>query len=215
MVQKSRFILLPAIMFASLFSFGQKGVLPKLQVGIRVGANYANFRGLQNSNILENTNSTFIMAGVFAQVRILKKFGLRAELLSNPKGALVNYIDDNNIKVEAIRRLNYIDASLSLLYNFKVLKVVGFYAFGGYQYESLNSVKDAIQKPYTANNTITSNFAEDAHSIIAGLGLRIGISKINITPEIRYLYGLTDIATTNIETKNQVITASIGVSFSL
>lgn len=215
MRQFFRLTLLLVIIFFAFTAKGQKNVIPKFQAGVRVGANYADFRGLENSAIETHTENTFIMLGGFAQVRIFKKFGLRAEILSNPKGALVNYFDGNNIKVEAIRRLNYADATLSLAYNFKVLKFFGFYAFGGYGYESLISVKDAIQKPYTDTRTLTDNFREDAHSIISGLGLRMRISNINILPEIRYLHGLTDIVKTNVETKNQVITASLGISITL
>lgn len=215
MKQQLKFSLLPIIMLTAFAVYGQKSILPKFQVGIRAGANYADFRGLENSALEAHTENTFIMVGAYAQVRIFKKLGLRAEILSNPKGALVNYFDGNNVKVEAIRKLNYTDATLSLMYNFKVLKFFGFYAFGGYGYESLISAKDNIKKPYTANNTITSNYAENAHSVITGLGLRMHISNINITPEIRYLHGLTDIVKTNVETKNQVITASLGISFTL
>lgn len=215
MIQRSRFILLPAIMLLSLLSFGQKNKLPKTQAGIRVGANYANFRALQNSSILEHQNNTFIMVGAFAQVRIFKKFGLRAEILSNPKGALINYYDGNNVKVEAVRKLNYTDASISVMYNFRALKVFGLYAFAGYGYESLSSAKDAIQAPYTSTKTITSNFEKNAQSIIGGLGLRIRIGDINVLPEIRYLHGLTDVVKTNISTKNRVITASVGISYTL
>lgn len=215
MIQRSRFILLPAIMLLSLLSFGQLNRVPKTQVGIRVGANYANFGALQNSSILEHQRNTFIMVGAFAQVRILKKFGLRAEILSNPKGALVNYYDGNNVQVEAVRKLNYTDASISLLYNFKVLKVIGLYAFGGYGYESLSSAKDAIQSPYTSTKTVTSNFEENAQSIIGGLGLRVRLGSINVMPEIRYLHGVTDIVKSNITTKNRVITASVGISYTL
>lgn len=215
MIQRSRFILLPAIMLLSLFSFGQGKKLPKTQVGIRVGANYANFRALQNSNILEHQRNTFIMVGAFAQVRVLKKFGIRAEILSNPKGALVNYYDGNNVEVEAVRKLNYTDANISLIYNFRVLKVIGLYAFGGYGYESLSSAKDAIQAPYTSTRTVTSNFEKNAQSIIGGLGLRIRFGNINVLPEVRYLHGLTDVVKTNITTKNRVITASVGISYTL
>lgn len=215
MIQRSRFILLPTIMLLSLFSFGQKGKLPKTQAGIRIGANYANFRALQNSSILEHQNNTFIMVGAFAQVRIFKKFGLRAEIMSNPKGALINYYDGNNVEVEAVRKLNYTDAAISLVYNFKVLRVIGLYAFGGYGYESLSSAKDAIQTPYTDTRTVTANFEKNAQSIIGGLGLRIRFDNINIMPEIRYLHGLTDVVKTNITTKNRVITASVGISYTL
>lgn len=215
MTQRSRFILLPAIMLLSLFSFGQGKNLPKMQAGIRAGANFANFRALQNSSILEHQNNTFIMVGAFAQVRIFKKFGLRAEIMSNPKGALVNYYDGNNVQVEAVQKLNYTDAAVSLVYNFRVLKVIGLYAFGGYGYESLTSAKNAIQTPYTSTQTVTDNFEKNAHSIIAGLGIRIRIDNINIMPEIRYLHGLTDVVKTNITTKNRVITASVGISYTL
>ncbi len=215
MTQRSRFILLPAIMLLSLFSFGQGKNLPKMQAGIRAGANFANFRALQNSSILEHQNNTFIMVGAFAQVRIFKKFGLRAEIMSNPKGALVNYYDGNNVQVEAVQKLNYTDAAVSLVYNFRVLKVIGLYAFGGYGYESLTSAKNAIQTPYTSTQTVTDNFEKNAQSIIAGLGIRIRIDNINIMPEIRYLHGLTDVVKTNITTKNRVITASVGISYTL
>jgi len=215
MIKKLKITLLAILFLLPVFTFAQGSASPKVQVGIRAGANFASFKGLQNSDILEERNNTFIMVGAFAQVRILKTFGLRAEILANPKGALVNYYDGQNVKVEAIRKLNYADATVSILYNFKVLKLIGFYAFGGYGYETLTSAKDNIKKPYTAKNTITSNYANNAHSVIAGLGLRAHISNINITPEIRYVHGLTDIAKTNAETKNQVITASLGISLTL
>lgn len=213
MTKKLRLIILPIAILTTVLAYGQIG--PKFQAGIRGGANFANFRALQSSAIQTHTSNTFIMVGAFAQVRILKKFGLRAEILSNPKGALVNYFDGNNIKVEAIRKLNYADATFSVMYNFKVLRYLGLYAFGGYGYESLLSVKDAIQKPYTDTKTLTENFSEDAHSALLGFGIRMHISNINITPEIRYLHGLTDVVKTNVETKNQVITASLGISLTL
>ncbi len=211
----SRFIFLTIILFLSHFSFGQKNHIPKVQVGVRAGANYANFRSLKNSDILNEKENTFIMVGAFAQIRILKKFGLRAEILSNPKGALINYFDGNNVKVEAIRKLSSTDATLSLMYNFNVLKFFGFYAFGGYAYENLNKVRDDIQQPYSGNRDITQSYVDEAHSIIGGLGLRMHLGNINILPEIRYLHGLTDVVNTNVQTKNQVITASLGISFTL
>lgn len=216
MLQKSRFILLPAIMLLSLFAFGQEAnTIPQFQIGVRAGANYANFRALKNSDILNNKENTFIMVGGFAQVRILKKLGLRAEILSNPKGSLINYYDSGNVKVEAVRKLQSTDATLSLIYNFKLLGAVGMYAFGGYTYESFTSVKDDIQEPYNSSRDVTNSFVDNAHSIIGGLGIRIRIGSVNILPEIRYQHGLTDIVKTNVETKNQVVTGSIGISFTL
>lgn len=215
MSQSSRFILLPAIMLLSLVCFGQKNTTPKLQAGVRVGYNYADFTSLQNSTLLSHQENKFIMVGAFAQVRVFKKFGLRAEILSNPKGALVNYYDGNNVQVEAVRKLNYTDVTFSAIYNFRVLKLIGLYAFAGYGYESLNSAKDAIKSPYTSTKTVTANFEKNAQSLIGGLGLRMRLGKISILPEFRYLYGLTDVINTNVQTKNRVITASVGLSYAL
>lgn len=202
------------LLFFTLIANAQKG-LPKFQAGIRFGYNYANFADLKNSDLLTIDKNRFVMAGAFAQVRVLKKFGLRAELLYNPQGALVNYYDSNNVKVEAIRKLNYTDITLSAVYNFKVLKLLGFYAFAGYNYGSLSSVKDAIQQPYTNTKTVTDRFEKNSSGIIGGLGLRMHISNINILPEVRYLYGLSDVEKSSGIAKNRVFTASVGISVSL
>jgi hypothetical protein len=195
----------------------QKGMLlPKVQAGIRVGVNYSDFRKLQNAtNILDHKENTFLMVGAFAQVKIFKKFGLRAEILSNPKGALVNYYDGNNVSVEAIRKIQYADATISLMYNFRVLKFLGMYAFGGYSYESLTTAKDLVQTPYTNTKDISNNFKSNASSILVGVGMRFHISHIYFSPEIRYLHGITDISNSNIVTKNRVITPSLGIAMLL
>lgn len=202
------------LLFFSLIANAQKE-LPKFQVGVRGGYNFANFSELKNSDLLAIDKERFVMAGFFGQVRLFKKFGLRAEVLYNPKGALVNYYDSSNVKVEAIRKLTYTDINLSVVYNFKVLRVIGCYAFAGYNYESLASVKDAIQKPYTSTQTVTDRFEKNASSIAAGLGLRIRISNINILPEVRYLYGITDVEKNNASAKNKVVTGSLGISVTL
>ncbi|MGV3596573.1 MAG: porin family protein [Bacteroidota bacterium] len=202
------------LLFFTLIANAQK-VLPKFQAGVRFGYNYASFSELKNSDLLTIDRNRFVMAGAFAQVRVLKKFGLRAELLYNPQGALVNYYDSNNVKVEAIRKLNYTDITLSAIYNFRVLKLVGVYAFAGYNYSSLSSVKDAIQQPYTNTQTITDRFEKNSSGLIGGLGIRMRISNINILPEVRYLYGLSDVEKSSGIAKNRVFTASLGVSVTL
>lgn len=207
--------LFSVLFFTSQLVWAQVEGLPQFEVGVRAGANYSSFRALENSDILNNKESTFIMVGGFAQVRFLKKFGLRAEILSNPKGALVNYYDSGKVQVEAVRKLSSTDATLSLSYNFTLLKVIGVYAFGGYSYENLNFVRDEVQKPTTEKRDLTNSFREEAHSVIGGLGLRIRVGDFSILPEIRYLHGLTDLVKSNVKTKNQVITASLGISLAL
>lgn len=214
-MQKSHFFWLAACLLVSITLTAQKGLLPKLQVGLRAGANYADFRALNNSHVLKQKENTFVMVGAFAQLRVLKKFALRAEVLSNPKGALVNYYDGNNVNVEALRRLEYTDVTLSAIYNFKLLKVIGIYAFGGYQYETLIAATDAINSPYIQNETITQKFERNAESIIGGFGVRIRIRDFSIMPEIRYVHGLTDIMPDNTVTRNRVFTASLGVGLKL
>jgi hypothetical protein len=218
LTMRNLLLLFSVILSCSVFAQQKGMLLPKVQAGIRIGANYSNFRTLQNAaNISDHKENTFLMAGAFAQVRIFKKFGLRAEILSNPKGALINYYDGNNISVEAIRKIQYADATISLMYNFRVLKFLGMYAFGGYSYESLTAAKDVIQKPYTSTQDISNRFSNNASSIIGGLGLRFHISHIYFSPEIRYLYGLTNISNGNGNTvaKNRVITPSLGIAMLL
>lgn len=208
----NRFLLLAAFFMAALYANGQKAL--QFQLGARVGANYANFHALRNSNILNHKNNTFIMAGLYGELRILNTVGLRAEVLSNPKGSLINYYDtNNNVNVEAIRRLNYTDVTLSAAVYFNLFKVLNFYAFGGYSFESLGKAQDAVQNAGGTTKTITNEFERNANSIIGGLGLELRLGSIAISPEIRYAHGLTDVMKTNIETKNKVWTASVGLGY--
>jgi len=207
----NRFLLLAAFFVAALSAEGQN---LEFQMGARVGSNYANFHALRNSNILNHKNSTFIMAGIYAELRILSTVGIRAELLSNPKGSLINYYDtNNNVNVEAIRKLNYTDVTLSAAYYFNMFKVLNLYLFAGYSFESLSKAQDAVQGANGSTHTITNSFQTNANSIIGGLGLELRLGSISITPEIRYAHGLTDVMKTNIETKNKVWTASVGVGY--
>lgn len=214
-MQKIRFFWLTASLLVSITLGAQKGLLPKVQVGLRAGANYSDFRALHNSDVLKQKENTFVMVGAFAQLRVLKKFALRAELLSNPKGALVNYYDGNNVNVQALRRLEYTDLTLSAIVNFKVFGLIPVYAFGGYEYETLVAATDAINSPYINIETITKKFERNAESIIGGLGLRFRIREVTITPEIRYVHGLTDIMADYTVTRTRVFTASLGLGLKL
>lgn len=197
------------------FCAGAQSLSPKVQVGIRAGINFADFRSLQNSNFKSHKDVNLVMAGGFAQVRLFKKFGLRAEVLYNPKGSLVSYYDSvKGGNTEAVTTLRYTDITLSAIYNFRVVGFIPMYAFAGYGYENLVF----LNKPVTSTSNMqitTKDFAKNASNIVAGLGIRISIKKINILPEIRYLYGLTDVNTTNVVTRNKAVTISLGISKTL
>ena len=176
-------ILITALLFA--ISFSAQAQL--LQIGAKVGLNYANFSGTD----IQTDAITSYNAGLIAEIKLLDKFAIQPELLYTTQGA--SYKDGiNEIKNE----LGYIAIPVLA----KIYLSKSFSLELGPQASFLLSEKNN----FDANDSNTFDFAVDA-------GLSFKITK-NIFVQGRYVLGLTEVSP-NADAKNSVLQFSAGLMF--
>jgi len=158
-----------------------------LQIGAKVGLNYANYSGTS----IQTDALTSYHAGLIAEVKLLDKFAIQPELLYTTQGASYK-VGINEIKNE----LGYIAIPvLAKLYLSK-----SFSLELGPQASFLLSEKNK----FDANDANTFDFAVDF-----GLGFKVTKS---IFIQGRYVLGLTEVAQ-DAKAKNAVLQLSTGLMF--
>ncbi|MBX9808496.1 MAG: PorT family protein [Flavobacteriaceae bacterium] len=176
-------ILITALLF--IMSFSTQAQL--LQIGAKVGLNYANFSGTD----IQTDAITSYHAGLIAEIKLLDKFAIQPELLYTTQGA--SYKDGiNEIKNE----LGYIAIPILA----KIYLSKSFSLELGPQASFLLNEKNK----FDAKDPNTFDFAIDA-------GLSFKITK-SIFMQGRYVLGLTE-ATKDAQTKNSVLQFSAGLMF--
>jgi hypothetical protein len=158
-----------------------------LQIGAKVGLNYANYSGTS----IQTDALTSYHAGLIAEVKLLDKFAIQPELLYTTQGASYK-VGINEIKNE----LGYIAIPvLAKLYLSK-----SFSLELGPQASFLLSEKNK----FDANDANTFDFAVDF-----GLGFKVTKS---IFIQGRYVLGLTEVSQ-DAKAKNAVLQLSAGIMF--
>lgn len=176
-------ILITALLL--MLSFSTQAQL--LQIGAKVGLNYANFSG----TAIQTNAITSYHAGLIAEIKLLDKFAIQPELLYTTQGATYKTVlgDVKNelgyIAIPVLAKI-YLSKSLSLEL--------------GPQASFLLSEKNK----FNASDSKTFDFAVDA-----GLGFKL---TKNIFIEGRYVLGLTEVST-NAQSKNSVLQVSAGFMF--
>jgi opacity protein-like surface antigen len=158
-----------------------------LQIGAKVGLNYANFSGTD----IQTDAITSYHAGLIAEIKLLDKFAIQPELLYTTQGASYE-----NAGKEFKNELGYIAIPVLA----KIYLSKSFSLELGPQASFLLSKKNN----FDASDPNTFDFAVDA-------GLSFKITK-NIFIQGRYVLGLTEISP-NADAKNSVLQLSAGLLF--
>lgn len=158
-----------------------------LQIGAKVGLNYANFSGTD----IQTDAITSYHAGLIAEIKLLDKFAIQPELLYSTQGASYD-----NAGEEFKNELGYIAIPVLA----KIYLSKSFSLELGPQASFLLSEKNN----FNANDANTFDFAVDA-------GLSFKITK-NIFVQGRYILGLTEVSS-NADAKNSVLQFSAGLMF--
>jgi opacity protein-like surface antigen len=158
-----------------------------LQIGAKVGLNYANFSGTD----IQTDAITSYHAGLIAEIKLLEKFAIQPELLYSTQGASYD-----NAGEEFKNELGYIAIPLLA----KVYLSKSFSLELGPQASFLLSERNN----FDVNDANTFDFAVDA-------GLSFKVTK-NIFLQGRYVLGLTEISS-NADAKNSVLQFSAGLMF--
>ena len=176
-------IMVTALVFA--LSFNAQAQF--LQIGVKAGLNYANFRGAS----VQTDAITSYHAGLVAEVKLLEKFAIQPELLYTTQGATYNTVL-GDVKNE----LGYIAIPVLA----KIYLSKSFSLELGPQASFLLSEKNN----FDVADPNTFEFAVDA-----GLGFKI---TKNIFVQGRYVLGLTEVSP-NADAKNSVLQLSAGLMF--
>ncbi|MBF6652259.1 PorT family protein [Flavobacterium columnare] len=155
-------------------------------LGLKMGANYANFK----STTLQTKALTSYHAGLIAQIKVLEGFSLQPELLYSTQGATYDYAFQ-----EFKSELGYV--SLPLMAKIDLGKTLSLEL--GSQFSWLASKKVNWQ-----TDVKTLDFSANA-----GLGVKL-TDRLFI--QGRYVLGLTEIGK-NVDIKNSVGQLSLGVLF--
>jgi hypothetical protein len=183
-------ILVTAFLF--VMSFNAEAQL--LQIGAKVGLNYANATGTGitvNGTNYKSDAITSYHAGLVAEIKLLEKFAIQPELIYTTQGASYK-VGINEIKNE----LGYIAIPVLA----KIYLSKSFSLELGPQASFLLSEK----KAFNVNDSNTFDFAIDA-----GLGFKITKS---IFVQGRYVLGLTEVSQ-DAKAKNSVLQFSAGLMF--
>ncbi|SHG43433.1 Outer membrane protein beta-barrel domain-containing protein [Flavobacterium fluvii] len=180
---RNKTFLITALLF--VLSFNTQAQL--LQIGAKVGLNYANFTGSE----IQSDAITSYHAGLIAEIKLMDKFAIQPELLYTTQGASYDRAGQ-----EFKNELGYIAIPVLA----KIYLSKSFSLELGPQASFLLSEKN----DFDVNNSNTFDFAVDA-------GLSFKITK-NIFLQGRYVLGLTEVSTTA-ETKNSVLQFSAGLMF--
>ena len=172
---------------ALLFILSYSAQAQLLQIGAKVGLNYANFSGSD----IQTDAITSYHAGLIAEIKLLDKFAIQPELLYSTQGASYS-----NAGTEFKNELGYV--SIPLLAKIYLSK--SFSLELGPQASFLLSERNN----FSATDPNTFDFAVDA-------GLSFKITK-NIFVQGRYVLGLTEISP-NADAKNSVLQFSAGLMF--
>lgn len=178
--------------FLLVLSFSTQAQL--LQIGAKVGLNYANQTGSEITIDNTNYNTSAITSyhtGLIAEIKIVDSFSIQPELLYSTQGATYK----NAIK-EFDNELGYL--SIPVLAKIYLSKTFSLEL--GPQASFLLSEKDE----FVAEDSNTFDFA-----VNAGLGFKITKS---IFIQGRYVLGLTEVSTTT-KSKNSVVQVSAGFMF--
>lgn len=158
-----------------------------LQIGAKVGLNYANFSGTD----IQTDAITSYHAGLIAEIKLLDKFAIQPELLYSTQGASYD-----NAGEEFKNELGYIAIPVLA----KIYLSKSFSLELGPQASFLLSEKNN----FDVADPNTFEFAVDA-------GLSFKITK-NIFVQGRYVLGLTEVSP-NADAKNSVLQFSAGLMF--
>lgn len=158
-----------------------------LQIGAKVGLNYANFSGTD----IQTDAITSYHGGLVAEIKLLDKFAIQPELLYTTQGASYD-----KAGTEFKNELGYIAIPVLA----KIYLSKSFSLELGPQASFLLSEKNN----FDANDSNTFDFAVDA-------GLSLKITK-NIFIQGRYVLGLTEVSS-NADAKNSVLQFSAGLMF--
>lgn len=176
-------ILITALLL--VLSFSSQAQL--LQIGAKVGLNYANFSGTD----IQTDAITSYHAGLIAEIKLMDKFAIQPELLYTTQGA--SYENAGN---EFTNELGYIAIPVLA----KIYLSKSFSLELGPQASFLLSQKNN----FDVADPNTFEFAVDA-------GLSFKITK-NIFVQGRYVLGLTEVSP-NADAKNSVLQFSAGLMF--
>ena len=176
-------LLITILLFAITFSTQAQ----LLQIGAKVGLNYANFSGTD----IQTDAITSYHAGLVAEIKLLDKFAIQPELLYTTQGASYK-VGINEYKNE----LGYI--AIPVLAKIYLSKTFSLEL--GPQASFLLSEKDK----FNPEDSKTFDF-----SVAAGLGFKITKS---IFVQGRYVLGLTEVSTAA-QSKNSVLQFSAGIMF--
>ena len=164
-----------------------------LDFGIKAGVNFANLPDATSAE-----NRTGFTGGIFAGVKFNDKVGIQADLLYSQQGA-----EFDTDKID----LNYVNVPVVLKY----FLIQGLNIQAGPQFGFV--VDDNVRN-------VTQNIADSESFDLTGI---IGVGydlPLGLKLEGRYNFGLTDATSENVnidqgslESKNSVITLSVGYSF--
>lgn len=169
------------------FTFGAKA--QELNLGVKVGANFANINDAKNVDL---SNKTGLTAGVFLGLKY-EKFAIQPELLYSQQGGDSDFGGFD---------LDYINIPVMFKYyiigNFLNIQAGPQFGF---------VVNDDFPSANDVGGQIDSNDFDFAAAVGAGLNLPFGLSV-----DARYNFGLTDISDQT-GGKNGVFSIAVGYSF--
>lgn len=226
---KTQSVLTTAILLlATMFSvYGQK---EPILVGIKAGAN-ANNAASHGINLglglFEPKSIMGVSAGIYADVPLGGGFYFTPEVMYSQKGFRISEGIDLKIfefpvpiGVEAVTRMNYLDAATNLKYKFGKGNVQGFlragpymgYALSGKVLTRVNSIID-FNLATLPINPGGSLYDRTEFGATAGAGLEFNAGPGKIFTEVSYQHSFTDftdVPVVDVGLKNKSIGFSVG-----
>ena len=188
--------------FAFLGSYAQK-----INFGIKAGLNMSMLTG--NPDMIMSSSTGF-HAGGFVEFKALGKIAVQPELLFSAQGAKFKGKDISSIE-ESTQKMDYVLVPIMLKYY--VLSVAGLFVEAGPQVGFLVSAKDEVQDKLT-NISTTEDIKDATKGLDTSVNFGVGYDILDtIVVQTRYCLGLTNVAESDVKSKNGVFQLSVGYKF--
>lgn len=183
------------------------------QFGIKGGLNVAN-QSASGWGIEPISTSPLISfhIGGFVEIKISDKFSIQPELLYSLLGSKYSFLlrqtgDPNELTIgDVVVSLSYIN--IPVMFKYYVIEKLNLEV--GPQIGILISSKENISQSESSYSSNNDNFEPIDFGLNLGGGYDI---TENISAGVRYNFGLYDVKKGNVETKNNVLSLSLGYKF--
>lgn len=183
------------------------------QFGIKGGMNVATQTSTESELVDLKTSSLIgFHIGGFVEFKLSDKFSVQPELLYSAQGGKYSVVlrqtndPDLNTNAEVVTNLSYIN--IPVMFKYYVIEKLSLEA--GPQIGILISSKEKITQPGSSYSSNNDNFEPIDFGLNLGAGYDI---TENISAGVRYNLGFYDVEKGDIETKNNVLSLSVGYKF--